>query len=176
MTFHIGDIVKLCGCSGKQEVVHVGKGVISTKYLNTRHRYYDRPARDFELVTPKHKPQASEEDFKMDHTTLFQTKEEKPRYGNYIATNPEGRIVLAMDTGYEDFDENEIVEVLPHTVEIVLNNGNTHHYAIPAGKLEVDDLVVTGIQLGRVTKLDTRVRHPKPEPKDLRKVSTLKIS
>lgn len=178
MTFQIGDIVRLKTGEALQRVTKIEKGKrISTRYLHTHHMQINRRAGDFLLVEST-QPENSrpKEDHMPNQHTLFQTKEEKPRYGHYIATNPEGRVVLAMDTGYEDFDEKEIEEVIPHTVEIVFSNGQTHHYSIPANKLEVNDIVVLGINLGRVKKVDTKNRNPKPEPKDLRKVATLAVN
>jgi hypothetical protein len=170
MSFQVGDIVKLRGCTGHQQVTKAGSSVISTKYLNTRHRYYDRRVSDFELIKqPKPRPME-------DHmNTLFQTKEPKPRYGRFIAENPEGKTVLMMNNGYEDFDPKDITEVIPYTVQIEFSNGQTHHYAIQEGQLEVDDLVVMGIHLGRVRKVDTKVRSLKKLAKDLRRVATLKV-
>ena len=183
MTFQVGDIVRLKNGNAPQQVRHVNHPAraISTVYLSTLHyddnptcAYYDRREQDYVLLEAK--PQSNpKEDHTMNQNTLFQTKEEKPRYGHYIATNPEGRIVLMMDDGYQDFEEKDIVEVLPHTVEIVFSNGQTHHFALPAGKVEIDDIVVWGINLGRVKKVGTKNRNPKSEPKDLRKVATLKI-
>lgn len=170
MTFQVGDIVTLCGCNTPQRVTNLEKGGrITTKYLRSKHMNINRRSTDFELFNPV-------EDHTMNQNTLFQTKEEKPRYGTYIATNPSGRVVLAMDTGYEDFDQKDLEEVIPHTVQIEFANGQTHHFSIPANKLQVDDLVVMGIHLGRVVKVDTKSRNPKSEPKDLRKVATLSVN
>lgn len=173
MTFQIGDLVRLRGCSSHQRVTKIESGDrISTKYVSSGYGQIARRARDFEHVNPKSNPK---EDHTMNQNTLFQTKEEKPRYGTYIATNPEGRVVLVMDTGYEDFDLSELDEVIPHTVEITFTNGQTHHYTLPAGSVEVGDLVVTGIHLGRVTRLNSKNRNPKTDTRDLRQVATSKI-
>lgn len=169
MTFQVGDIVRLKTGNAPQRVRHINhdRQAISTVYLSAlRHdetapcAYYDRSERDYVLLESAKSETCPKEDCMPHQTTLFQTKEEKPRYGHYIATNPEGRVVLAMDTGYEDFDEKDLEEVVPHTVEIQFTTGKTYHYAIPADKLKVDDIVVLGVNLGLVKRVNTKNRAP----------------
>ena len=53
-------------------------------------------------------------------TMLYQTKEDKPRFGTKLATNSSGQFVLEMkDTGaVEAFDADKLEEVLPYTIAI----------------------------------------------------------
>lgn len=96
---------------------------------------------------------------------LYQTKEEKPRFGTFLTRTSQGKIALEMKgTGdVETFDKNEIEEVMPHTVALTRfqggqNEGETRHYEMKPGLVAVDDVLVhlsTGA-LYRVSAVDTK--------------------
>ena len=103
--------------------------------------------------------------------SLYQTKEDKPRFGTYLTKTQNGKIVLEMkgkDGDAESFAPSEIEEVLPYTVEIQPMSGGEHagpnrNYEFPMGSVAVDDLLIhvsTG-KLFQVLRLDTKVKNPR---------------
>lgn len=98
--------------------------------------------------------------------TLYQTKEETPRFGTFLTRTSTGKIALEMKGGggeVETFDKNDIEEVMPHTVLIKRfqggeNSGEQRHYEMKPDAVAVDDVLVhlsTGA-LYKVIKLDTK--------------------
>lgn len=102
---------------------------------------------------------------------LYQTKEEKPRFGTFLAKNSKGQMVLEMkgrDGDTEAFDPKDIEEVLPFTVQITKfvggneTNPQTRDYEMEQGSVELEDVLMhlsTGT-LWKVTALDTKKRNP----------------
>lgn len=92
---------------------------------------------------------------------LYQTLEETPRFGTYLATNSIGQIVLEMKTGQanvnvEAFEKDKVEEVKPYTVSIAINNGNELHFTCPKDAVKENDVVILDSgDFGRVTKINT---------------------
>jgi len=159
--FQVNDIVKLKGSSSHQRITKVSHHGISTRYLGSDHGYYDRQSSDFQLVKPKPKSKSrKKEEPKMTRSTLYQTKEETPRYGTLLTEDSQGRYVLEMkgSNSVEAFDETEVTEVVPYTVEVEFSGQGSADYLVPETSLKKGDVVVAGIKLGRVTKLGTKSR------------------
>lgn len=182
--FQVDDIVKLRGGSAHQRVTRIERGGrISTKYLDSSYSQINRRASDFELVSTtepkKSKPKARPMEDQTMTQKLYKVKNSDPEvYGSFLTENSQGKVVLEIRGTCEvkSYDPEEIEEVVPYTAKIEFANGQKHHYAVPAGRLQKDDIVVMGIHLGRVIDVDTKQRsHRKPEA-DLRKVGTVAIS
>lgn len=133
----------------------------SLMYTNTLGKW--RIATDFELVKIK----KEEEPMKK----LYMTKETPPRYGEMMTKGRNGHIVLDMkgkDAAPESFAPDDIVEVLPYTVELVRFSGDSttqkHEYEMNEGDVKVGDIVVqlSNGSIWSVTKVDTQQRHPHP--------------
>ena len=114
----VGDRVRLANGKKELEVVHIVRNYVTAAYLKNG----KLPGWDYERST-KTLPQQSfvlfnEKENEMTNK-LFQTKEEKPRYGTFLAKNSKGETVLDMKgTGVpEAFGKNEIEEVLPYTIK-----------------------------------------------------------
>ena len=98
--------------------------------------------------------------------SLYQTLEEKPRFGTFLTKNSQGKMVLEMkgkDGEVEAFDPKELEEVLPYTVSIQKmpsdgQKGDIRHYQFAKGSVKKNDLLVhisTGL-IYKVTDLDTK--------------------
>ena len=93
---------------------------------------------------------------------LYQTKEETPRFGTYLAINSAGLIVLEMKgTGaVEAFDKKEVEEVKPYTVRVRFTGSNQQGYEFFASKGDVekgDLLYLKGYNdLAQVIAVDTK--------------------
>lgn len=78
---------------------------------------------------------------------LYETKEETPRFGTYLAINSAGRLVLEMKgTGnVETFDKKDVEEVKPYTVRVrygTQNNGSKgYEFFAKKGEVSVGDLL-----------------------------------
>ena len=90
---------------------------------------------------------------------LYQTKEDKPRYGTYLATDTNGDTVLEMKgktSEFESFKADDIERVIPYTVEISFMGGGGD-YQVPKDSVEVGDYVLSECNgYGRVTNIDTK--------------------
>lgn len=103
--------------------------------------------------------------------TLYQTKEEKPRFGTMLTKNSKGQIVLEMkgkDGEVEAFDPSQIEEVMPYTVQLTRfvggNEANPQQrdYEFNEGSVSLGDVLVqlsTG-SLWEVTALNSKCRSP----------------
>lgn len=132
---------------------------MSYHYNNSsKHRSW-READDFVFYDPQ------QENIPMTQS-LYQTLEEKPRFGTFLTKNSQGKMVLEMkgrDGEVEAFDPKELEEVLPHTISIRRyqggeNEGETRHYQFAKGVLQKDDVLIhlsTGA-LYKVTGVDTK--------------------
>ena len=91
----VGDRVRLANGKKELEVVHIVRNYVTAAYLKNG----KLPGWDYERST-KTLPQQSfvlfnEKENEMTNK-LFQTKEEKPRYGTFLAKNSKGETVLDM--------------------------------------------------------------------------------
>ena len=123
----------------------------------TEHRTW-REAEDFVFYDPQEETTVTNQ--------LYQTKEEKPRFGTFLTRTSTGKIALEMKGSggeVETFDKNEIEEVMPHTVCIQRfqggnNDGEKRHYEMKPDVVAVDDVLVhcsTGA-LYKVIAVDTK--------------------
>jgi len=117
-----------------------------------------REANDFVFYDPQQEETMAQQ--------LYQTKEEKPRFGTFLTRTSTGKIALEMKGSsgdVETFDKNEIEEVTPYTVCIKRyqggdNNGEERHYEMKPGAVLLNDVLVhlsTGA-LYRVKAVDTK--------------------
>jgi len=114
-----------------------------------------READDFVFFDPQEAPMP----------TLYQTTDQKPRYGTFLTKDSQGRFVLEMKGGggVEAFDPKDIEEVLPHTVELTRFEGGDHvgekrHYQMAEGKVKMGDVLLhlSNGNLWEVTGLNTK--------------------
>lgn len=164
--FQVGDIVRLKNYQTHQRVTHIAPGAqtISTKYLNTEHRYYDRSAGHFEHVKPKQSVKKAPEPM----TKIFETKTDPKRYGSFLANDSQGKFVLEMKGNpptVEAFAEIDIKEVIPYTVEI-----NGAHFIAAEGQFKQGDVIVVGTDFRVVGKIDTGAHSAKKLPANVRRV------
>lgn len=91
--------------------------------------------------------------------TLYQTKDEPPRFGTLLATNSAGRLVVEMKGTGEvlTFDKTEIEVVHPYTVSVRFAD-KTHHYLAEKGEVAVGDLLLLNLNnaLAHVVALNTK--------------------
>jgi hypothetical protein len=110
---------------------------------------------------------------------LYQTNEEKPRYGILLTKNSKGQLVLEMkgEGGIvEAFDFNQVTEVVPYTIELEeygsLRDSNRHYRSIE-GELQIGDIVIV-LDTGayhRVKEINTRMKNPTPCKNGLLKIA-----
>jgi len=104
-----------------------------------------RRASDFEPYQgdPQYHDYENKKAYKM-AAKLFQTLEETPRFGTYLARNSTGQIVLEMKPGGlpEAFDADKVVEVKPYTVRIRFRDGNYRHYSTTPNSVNVGDAIL----------------------------------
>ena len=103
--------------------------------------------------------------------TLYQTKEDKPRFGTMLTKNSKGKMVLEMkgkDGEVEAFNPADIEEVMPYTIQLTRFVGGNEtdpqkrDYELTEGTLSLGDVVVqlsTG-SLWEVTATDSKCRSP----------------
>ena len=141
---------------------------MSYRYNNEREYRTWREADDFVFYNP-------EGETTMTQQQLYQTKEEKPRFGTFLTRTSTGKIALEMKGGgeVETFDKTEIEEVTPHTVCIKRfqggenSNGEERHYEMKPDSVAVDDVLVhlsTGA-LYKVIKVDTKQKSARKSKK-----------
>ena len=103
--------------------------------------------------------------------TLYQTKEEKPRFGTLLTKNSKGQLVLELkgrEGEVEAFAADAVDEVMPFTVEMKVFQGGpgadrqVRHYELEEGSVEVGDVVyqLSNGQMWEVTALDSKCRNP----------------
>lgn len=175
--FEVGDIVRLRSGTSQQKVLKIRAHTIRSDYLSCRGWYPQkfRAAADFVLIRKQNQTQTqSEEDHTM--TKLFKTKDD--RYGTLLTKDSRGHYVLEMkgkDGGVEAHDPKNLEEVMPYTVEIKSQGGNTGHIEIPEGSVEVGDIIVNqNLSLAQVMRLDTKNSDPL-KGKSYRKVGTSEV-
>jgi len=156
--FEVGDLVKLVNGTAPLVVEAVGlsQGVwkASCRYLSNASRKYYPPvlkrASQLELYEHNERTAAMPK--------LYQTKEETPRFGTYLATNSKGELVLEMKGAGmpEAFKASDIEEVKPYTVRLVSANGASNHYRAVPGSVAKGDVLVVGGSLASVAAIDTK--------------------
>lgn len=118
-----------------------------------------REAEDFVLITEKETTM-----------TLYQTKEEKPRFGTFLTKTQNGKIVLEMkgkDGDVQSFGPDEVEEVMPFTAELTRLHGGDNpnenrHYEFNKGDVEVGDYLfhISSPGVFQVIAIDTKKRQP----------------
>lgn len=92
--------------------------------------------------------------------TLYQTKEETPRFGTKLAVNTSGKYVLEMKGSGEVlvFDKNDVEEVRPYTVQATYpGSGKTGSFVAVKGSVDKGDLIIlSNGTLIKITALDTK--------------------
>lgn len=95
-----------------------------------------------------------------DTMTLYQTKEETPRFGTKLAVNTSGKYVLEMKGSGEVlvFDKNDVEEVRPYTVQATYpGSGKTGSFVAVKGSVDKGDLIIlSNGTLIKITALDTK--------------------
>ena len=147
--------------------------VVRTAGLNVR-AVYDggkeqrwRPASDYNLVKAREKKSPTKGEKEMNLGKLYQTKEANPRFGTYLATNSQNKIVLEMKgTGIPElFDASDIEVVTPYTYNVQFNGtGKAYAYLGHEGEVEVGDLLLKtdgthGISIAKVVAVNTKSEH-----------------
>lgn len=146
--------------------IPVADGVYTKSLIDV----WSRPLAHFEPVSPigEQFDEIDATDFADDQkeitvTNLYQTKEEKPRFGTFLTKDSQGRIVLEMKGGggVEAFPTTDVEEVMPYTVAVqqVTDTHNSRvHIEMPKGSVEKDDILISGQDgnIYRVVQLDTK--------------------
>lgn len=127
------------------------------------------------------------ENYKEENMTkqLYQTKEEKPRFGTFLTTNSAGKIVLEMkgkDGDVEAFDKDALEKVLPHTVKLatfcsVHKERREIIYQIAQGAVEVGDVLIqlTTTTLWEVVEVDCKVESGRQSTNGFLKISGTRV-
>lgn len=101
---------------------------------------------------------------------LYQTKEDTPRFGTFLATNSQNKIVLEMKGSgtVEAFDPEQVEVVRPYTVKLSYLSGipgsktKSVDFIAVKGSVQADDLVVdlnSGL-VAIVSAVDTKATRP----------------
>lgn len=96
---------------------------------------------------------------------LYQTLEENPRFGTYLATNSTGQIVLELKgtNQVEAFDKDKIEEVKPYTIACLNHEGRQLNFTTTKDRVKEGDLVIGEFGLVRVAKINTGFEGNAPE-------------
>lgn len=96
---------------------------------------------------------------------LYQTLEETPRFGTYLATNSTGQIVLELKgtNQVEAFDKDKIEEVKPYTIACLNHEGRQLNFTTTKDRVKEGDLVIGEFGLVRVAKINTGFEGNAPE-------------
>lgn len=160
-------------------------------YTNSQIDVWNRPLSRFEPISPvgSQFEEIDAADFADDQketivTNLYQTKEEKPRFGTFLTKDSQGRIVLEMKGGggVEAFPANDVEEVMPYTAamqQVTDSHNSRVHVELPKGAVAKDDLLLS-LQDGnlyRVVQLDTKSKRSTDVDKyKFRKLATTALS
>lgn len=141
---------------------------------------YDPSLHDFATKCPRgNRISEPKEEEETPMSKLYQTIEETPRFGTFLARNSAGQIVLEMKDSsgkVEAFDTDKVEEVLAYTVLIMFDDGSGTHYEAPKGKLQEGDfLIFPDGRYGRVKTLNTGKETYRPLPVKIRRVVTEEI-
>lgn len=92
---------------------------------------------------------------------LYQTLEETPRFGTYLATNSLGQIVLEMKGAQanvivEAFDKDKVEEVKPYTILVRFRDGTERNYTTTKDKVkEGEAIIFENLDFGVIVKINT---------------------
>jgi hypothetical protein len=168
--FKEGDFVRLRNGKTKMIVVQTLSSSVYANYrppeLDPHSHLHDqcRPYERFILwddndplaQVNKHFPESTEP---MSKPTLYQTKEDTPRYGTELAINSEGQRVLEMrgEKGVvEAFDKDQLTKVVPYTFSAKTYKESPTHFTCQKGQVKVGDvLLYQSGNIYTVTAIDT---------------------
>lgn len=164
--FKIGDKVMLNSGMTEMTVAAVAGPNIRAVYSNGREQRW-RSHTDYRLVKSKETKETKVKSLgetKMNAGKLYQTKEATPRFGTYLATNSQNKIVLEMKgSGVPElFDPTDIEVVTPYTYHVQFNGaGKEYAYLGHEGELVAGDLLLKtdgthGISIAKVTRVNTK--------------------
>jgi hypothetical protein len=161
--FKTGDRVMLKTGTTELTVVRTAGPNVRAVYKGGREQRW-RPASDYNLVKAHQNKTTIKGDKKMNSVKLYQTKEANPRFGTYLATNSQNKIVLEMKgTGVPElFNVNDIEVVTPYTYNVQFNGtGKAYAYLGQEGEVEVGDLLLKtdgthGISIAKVVAVNTK--------------------
>lgn len=125
-----------------------------------------REAEDFVLFNTSQVEKEAQE-----MPTLYQTKEDKPRFGTLLTKNSKGQLVLEMkgkEGEVEVFSSDSVDEVMPFTVELSIFQGGPsadrqkRHYELDESSVELGDILyqISNATMWEVTALNTKCRSP----------------
>jgi hypothetical protein len=161
--FRIGDRVRLLTGRSPQQIMKIREQQEQAllKYESSMHWANGRCKwRHFSEFT--HYDPQPEEVIMSDNTpTLYETKD--GHFGTLLARNSRGEMVLEIKPSGETktFKPEDLTEVTPYTIAIKFDGSNsTIHFEVPEGSLVRGDLVIHGMNFGRVTDSDTKCRKP----------------
>jgi hypothetical protein len=160
--FKIGDTVKLKTGNTNLVVKCIAGPNVRAVYKNGREQRW-RCSSDYTLVKSA-KASNKIKGKEMKTGKLYQTRETIPRFGTYLATNSQNKIVLEMKgSGVPElFDASEIEVVTPYTFDVQFNGeGRSYAYLGHEGEVSVGDLLLKtdgtrGINIARVIAVDTK--------------------
>jgi hypothetical protein len=164
--FKVGDKVMLTNGTTEMTVHAVAGPNIRAVYSNGREQRW-RSHTDYRLVKSKQTNIKNSGETKMNNSKLYQTKETTPRFGTYLATNSQNKIVLEMKgSGVPElFDYSEIEVVTPYTFHVQFNGiGKEYAYLGHEGEVAPGDLLLktdgtNGISIAKVTRVNTKSEH-----------------
>lgn len=173
MPFKIGDVVRLKTGTSLLTVtaVYPQRRRINAVYRSTPdYHQTDRRMDDFVLVGPKPKTKRKPKEKPMSKP-LFQTPDGE--FGTLLTTNSLGQFVVEIKgTGaVKVYDEAALTEIMPYTIEVRFDRGPTEHFEVKTGQWQVDDVILDGFNIGRVTAVDTKSRGA-PKRRNLRRLVT----
>jgi hypothetical protein len=110
---------------------------------------------------------------KVEMSKLYQTKEETPRFGTYLATNSQGKLVLEMKgTGNAEAFAQDAVEIVrPYTI-VVKNDHGGGSYRTKPGLFEVGDVLILGSNIVFVVAVDTKQDGAQELPAGVRRLKS----
>lgn len=160
--FAVGDTVKLKAGNTKLVVTNIAGSNVRAVYANGRQQRW-RCSSEYQLVKSK-ESSVNNKGKQMKTGKLYQTREATPRFGTYLATNSQNKIVLEMKgTGVPElFDADQIEMVMPYTFDVQFNGeGTKYAYLGYEGEVAVGDLLLKtdgtrGISIARVVAVNTR--------------------
>lgn len=186
--FFKGDLVRLktgkqpmevsrCTWSASKKEWRVYADYLSTR-LEYRGAVSPRSADQFTFHELDAKRTAQKETEQMAKLFQINEGEHKGKFGTYLATNSEGKLVLEIkggDGAPVALSKADVEEVKPYTVAININ-GSLQTFQVPKGSLAVGDIVINStLAIGRVSQLDTKSDTHKPS-NGLRKLVTEKLA
>jgi hypothetical protein len=160
--FAVGDTVRLKTGNTNLVVKNIAGPNVRAVYASGREQRW-RCSSEYILVKSAQSPTNSKGK-QMKTGKLYQTREATPRFGIYLATNSQNKIVLEMKgTGVPElFDANQIEVVMPYTFDVQFNGeGRNYAYLGHEDEVAVGDLLLKtdgtrNISIARVVAVNTR--------------------